>query len=86
MTKLAEVHTLYTRNGRDIPGRLREAAEEIETENDDHDKTVAVLSLHEHESGDIRCFGWGDVSHKDAVFMLVTALARMVVPQEVDDE
>lgn len=80
--KLAEVVTLYADNRRDMPLRMREAADQIETETDEHDRTVGVLSIHAHESGDVRAFGWGDVDPKGAVWMLVNALAKMVVPPD----
>lgn len=63
MTKLAEVVTLYETNSRSVVDQLREAASSIETETDDHDRTVAGIFVQITESGETVIYGWGKLDN-----------------------
>lgn len=68
MTKLAEVHTLYESNCRQIPEMLRQAADSIETEEaEGFSRTVAMGAVQITENGDVQIYGWGET---DAYKML----------------
>ncbi len=77
MKALAEVITLYPDNCRDIVAKLREAADSIESETDDNDRTEAVVSIMMHESGEVTIYGWGDAPSFKAMAMLAIAQAQL---------
>ena len=71
---LAEVHTLYATNARDIPEMMHILAEEI-AENDgaeDEETTKAVVLIRVGADGGMQMYGWGDtdVIHSAGVLAL----------------
>ena len=69
--KLAEVHTLYESNARSIPGMLRQAAASIEAEADeDYSPTTAMVAVQLAGNGQVKIYGWGDVTDLSAIGLL----------------
>lgn len=66
----ADIITLYQDNCADIPAMLKKAADNIEAETSDHDRTVSMVCLQVHESGDIQIFGWGAIHTRDCIALL----------------
>ena len=74
MTKLAEVITLHESNARSIPAMLRQAADNIETEEGEgYCPTSAMVAVQISESGDIQYYGWGDIDDMKALAMFARA-------------
>ena len=80
--KIAEVVTLYDTNANDIVAMLRKSAESIESETEDHDRTVAMIAVKVLESGDIDLFGWGQTNDFHCLGVLAMASARLAVGPE----
>ena len=80
--KIAEVVTLYDTNANDIVAMLRRSAESIESETEDHDRTVAMIAVKVLESGDIDLFGWGQTNDFHCLGVLAMASARLAVGPE----
>ncbi len=57
--KLAEIHTIYENNSRSVIDQLRRAADSIEAETDEHDRTEAGLFVQITEGGGTEIYGWG---------------------------
>jgi hypothetical protein len=84
MVKLAEVVTLYDSNARTpIPDQMRIAADTIESETDDNDKTVAMVFVQLHESGDVQVVGIGDTDELHSLGCLTRALAKLAAGEYV---
>jgi len=75
--KLAEVHTLYKTNARSIPDMMRQAAESIETETDEHDKTKAMIAVQLSDDGEIQIYGWGETDDLSAIGTLTKAIHQL---------
>ena len=58
--KLVEVSVLYAARCRSIPDMLREAADSIESETDEHDRTKAMVAVQVTETGEAAVYGWGE--------------------------
>jgi hypothetical protein len=78
MTRLAEVITLRDRNARSIPDMLREAADNIETEEGEgYAATSAMVAVQLTETGEIQFYGWGAIDNMKALAMLARAQAQL---------
>lgn len=89
MTKLAEVHTLYPANARQIPAMLRRAADSIETEEaEGFSPTNAMVAVQVTANGSIRVYGWGDVDNIRAIGLLHLGLQEIgsIQLSDGDDE
>jgi L-asparaginase II len=75
---LAEVHTLYRSNCRNIPQMLREAADNIETEADEgYSPTKAMIAVQLTEAGAVQVYGWGDTDMIQALGLLHLGLQEI---------
>lgn len=74
----ADIITLYQDNCADIPAMLKKAADNIEAETPDHDRTVSMVCLQIHESGDIQIFGWGATDTRDCIATLAIAQHQLI--------
>ncbi|UQS94842.1 hypothetical protein Pam1_22 [Pseudanabaena phage Pam1] len=81
----ADIVTLYHANCADIPAMLRHAADNVEVETDDHDRTVSMVCLQVHESGDIQVFGWGATDTRDCIATLAIAQHQLIQGAFGDD-
>ena len=79
MTKphLAEVVTLYAENASDVPAMLRQSAENIATETEADDRTVAMIAVQVTESGGIEVYGWGQTDSLKAIGALQLGIAKL---------
>lgn len=77
MTKLAEVHTLYDVNASDVPAMLRQSADSIETETDEHDRTRAMMGVQITQGGAIAIYGWGKIDRFEAIGVLQAAITKL---------
>ena len=76
--KIAEVITLYETNARTpIPDQMRIAADTIETETDDNDRTKAMVFVQLHESGELQVCGVGETNELHSLGLLVKAVAYL---------
>ena len=78
MTKLAEVITLYENNASNIAAMMRQAADNVEAETDENDKTQAIVAVQITESGGIRVYGWGATDSMRAIATLELGKAQML--------
>lgn len=70
---------LFEENAADIVAMLRKAADSIETETEDLDKTVAGVFLQVTESGEVLVYGWGEVHSKwHTVGILHAGIAELI--------
>jgi len=74
----AEVITLFEANCADIPAMLRQSADNVETETEDNDRTVSMVCLQVHESGDIQIFRWGQTDTKSCIATLTIAQHQLI--------
>lgn len=72
------VITLRRDNYADIPAMLKMAAEVIEAETGEHDRTVSMVCIQVHESGDIRVFRWGATDTRDCIATLAIAQHQLI--------
>lgn len=84
MMALAEVKTLYETNCRSVPDMMREAAENIETETDEHDRTKAMIAIQVSESGDVLVYGWGETDDVHAIGVLQMGIHRLLTDKYGD--
>ena len=75
--KLAEVHTLYETNCRDIPEMLRGWADDVESEGGDCDPTSALIAVRYTKGGQIRVYGAGDTNDIHAMGLLHLGLQEV---------
>ena len=75
---IAEVVTLYDTNARTpIPDQMRIAADTIESETEDNDKTTAMVFIQLYESGDVQVCGIGETNDLHSLGLLVKAVAAL---------
>ncbi|HEX8418561.1 MAG TPA: hypothetical protein VF638_00955 [Sphingomonas sp.] len=79
MTKphLAPVTTIYEKNASDVPAMLRKAADSIEAETDDDDRTKAMMAVQVSHGGAIAIYGWGPVDRFMAIGVLQAAITKL---------
>lgn len=75
--QLAEVHTLYETNAREISEMLRQASENIASETDEHDRTKAIAAVKVTESGKIEIYGWGEIDDMAALALFQLGAAEI---------
>jgi hypothetical protein len=76
--KLAEVVTLYENNASNIAAMMRDAADSIEGETDDDNRTEAVIAVQIAENGAIKVYGWGATDSMKAIATLELGKADMI--------
>ena len=74
---IAEVHTLYESNCRSIPDMLRQAADNVASEGDEHDRTKAIIAVKVTESGAVELYGWGETDDMHALAALQLGVAEI---------
>lgn len=77
MTRLAEVVTLYDTNAGDIPGMLRQSADNIEAETDENDRTKVMVGVQVTHGGAVAIYGWGKIDRFTAIGALQAAVAKL---------
>ena len=78
ITKLSQVIELFPNgNASDIASQLRQAADNIEIEGDEYDRTRAMIAVQITESGQVKVYGWGKTDTMHALASLVLATAKM---------
>jgi HJR/Mrr/RecB family endonuclease len=75
--KLEIVETIYETNARSIVDMLRETANSLEAETDDHDRTKAMIAVQVTKSGEVLVYGWGDTNQIEAIGSMTMALHEM---------
>ena len=81
---LAEVVSLFPENAREVPAMLRNAADAIETEAEDDDRTVAVIAVQVTESGAVEVYGWGETDDLHAVGALTAGVRSVLKATELE--
>jgi hypothetical protein len=76
--KLAEVVTLYENNASNIAAMMRDAADSIESETNDDNRTEAVIAVQIAENGTIKVYGWGATDSMKAIATLELGKADMI--------
>lgn len=79
MAKLAEVVTLYENNSRSIVDQLRRAADEIETETDENDRTETGIFIQFTEGEQIEIYGWGKLDNRFTAAGILMAAAQKLL-------
>lgn len=74
----AEIITLFETNCADIPAMLRLAADTVQAETEEHDRTVSMVCIQVHESGDLQIFGWGQSDTRDCIATLAIAQHQLI--------
>jgi hypothetical protein len=82
---LSIVETLYEKNASDIVAMLRQAADTIESETPEDNRTEAVVAVQLHASGAIQVYGWGGVDSLKAIGTLHLGAAQLTA-RMLDDE
>lgn len=77
MSRLPIVETLYEHNASEIPAMLRQSADSIEAETDEHDRTKAMMAVQVSHEGTITIYGWGKVDRFMAIGVLQAAITKL---------
>ena len=70
--------TIYETNCRSIPAMMREAADGIEGDTDEHDRTKSMIAIQVGESGDVLVYGWGDTDDIQALGALQMGIHELL--------
>lgn len=68
---------IYESNARQVVEMLRQAADTIESETGEDDRTVAIAAVQLHESGEIQVYGWGETGTVHACGLLAIGMAEV---------
>lgn len=74
---LAVVETLYDKNASDVPAMLRQSADSIEAETDEHDRTKAMIAVQLTHGGQIAIYGWGEAERFRCIGALQAAIVKL---------
>jgi hypothetical protein len=74
---LEVVTVMRDKNASDVPAMLRQSADSIEAETDDHDRTKAMMAVQVTDSGTIAIYGWGAVDRFMAIGVLQAAITKL---------
>jgi hypothetical protein len=66
----------------DIAAMLRQSAEKIETETEDHNRTVAIIAVQVFEEGNVTVLGWGKTDKFHALGSLMKGVADLTHPED----
>lgn len=75
--ELTLVATLYDKNASDVPAMLRKAAESIEAETDENDRTRAMVGVQLSHGEVISIYGWGSIDRFTAIGVLQAAITKL---------
>lgn len=71
------VETIYDTNAADIPAMMRQAADSIESETDEDDRTRAMIAVQVTHGGAIAIYGWGAAERFAAIGALQAAIVKL---------
>lgn len=76
--KLAQVIDFPADNAGNIAAMLRQAADTIEGETEDDNRTEAIVAVQLHEDGSVQVYGWGRTETLKAIATLHLGAAKLV--------
>ncbi len=77
MADLKLVEAIYEKNASDVPAMLRQAADNIEAETADDDRTKSMISVQVTHDGVFAIYGWGACDRFTAIGVLQAAIVKL---------
>ena len=76
-SNLAEVVTLYETNASSVVDMLRQAADNVEKETDEDDRTEAIVAVQITQSGVVEVYAWGKTDSVHALGVLHLGMQKI---------